>query len=144
MELNAAEEKKIELQESVFRLERRAGLLQKECDSLKAMLASYSTEVLHLQPPHNPHLALDHVAIPIYPVSYCLARYACDFPQQESVLLERNQRNVRAGTAPSLEISGSSAKQERITSLEAALADALAKVCDHEVCPQMLPILRTI
>ncbi len=45
------------------------------------------------------------------------------------MLLERNQRNIRAGTAPSFEIPGGSAKQERISSLEAALADALAKVC---------------
>jgi hypothetical protein len=44
------------------------------------------------------------------------------------VLLERNERNVRAGTAPVLDIPGTAAKQERINSLEAALADALAKV----------------
>ena len=49
------------------------------------------------------------------------------------MLLERNQRNIRAGTAPSFEIPGGSAKQERITSLEAALAEALAKVCGTDI-----------
>lgn len=49
MELRASEEKRLAAEESVFRLERRVSLLQKECESLKAMLATYAAEVRCVQ-----------------------------------------------------------------------------------------------